>query len=350
VHVPADEAAAPTATPDVDATAAEIRSDIEQTRAEMSETIDALQEKLDPARIAQQVKEEIRDRAGEAYESAKESVKETVRDATIGRVERIVANVKDQFSGSPYRAGDDYRETRSSLMQTVRDNPFATALIGVGVGMLWMKRRSQSYGSRYDMDRGSYGGDRYVVGQEDFYSSRRAGDRYYAGRGYYAGAGERESSGLADKASDVADAAREKVSDVADAARDAAHRATDAVSSAASRVADTTREQAQYVAREARYRANEAGDMFERALEERPMAVGIAALALGALVGMALPETRVENRYMGETRDNLVENAKSVAQDTVQKAQRVAHEATQHLNDDAGQRAGEPSRTGTTVL
>lgn len=50
----------------------------------MSQTIDALQEKLDPARIAEQVKEQIRERATEAYDSAKESI----RDATIGRAER----------------------------------------------------------------------------------------------------------------------------------------------------------------------------------------------------------------------------------------------------------------------
>ncbi len=352
-----DDAAA-TDIDDADVVAAEIRSDIEQTRAEMSETIDALQEKLDPSRIAQQVKEEIRERAGEAYESAKESVKQSVRDATIGRVERIVDNVSDYFSHGTDRAGGAVRDTRPSFVQTMRDNPFATALIGVGVGMLWMNRRSQSYAPRYDTRRGVYGGDRYVVGHQDFNASR-SGDEYYAGRGYYSGSGyysgRGEESGLADKAANVAEAAREKAGDVADAARDAAHRATEAVSSAASRVADTTREQAEYVANEARYRADQAGDMFQRALEDNPMAVGIAAVALGALFGMALPETRVENEYMGQARDHLVQNAKSMAQDAVQKVQEVTHKVSENLKDDAGQEgasgsAGTPGRTPTTVL
>jgi len=240
----------------------------------------------------------------------------------------------------------------------MRDNPFATALIGVGVGMLWMNRRSQSYASRYDTRRGAYGGDRYVVGHQNF-NAPRSGDEYYAGRGYYSGSGyysgRGEESGLADKAANVAEAAREKAGDVADAARDAAHRATEAVSSAASRVADTTREQAEYVANEARYRADQAGDMFQRALEDNPMAVGIAAVALGALFGMALPETRVENQYMGEARDHLVQNAKSMAQEAVQKVQQVTHEVSENLKDDAGREsaaglAGTPERTGTTVL
>ena len=38
--------------------AAQIRSDIEHTRADLSDTINALQEKLDPTRIAEQVKEQ----------------------------------------------------------------------------------------------------------------------------------------------------------------------------------------------------------------------------------------------------------------------------------------------------
>ena len=240
----------------------------------------------------------------------------------------------------------------------MRDNPFATALIGVGVGMLWMNRRSRSYASRYDTRRGAYGGDRYVVGHQDFNASR-SGDQYYAGRGYYSGSGyrlrPRRRVRTGGQSCHVAEAAREKAGDVADAARDAAHRATEAVSSAASRVADTTREQAEYVANEARYRADQAGDMFQRALEDNPMAVGIAAVALGALFGMALPETRVENEYMGEARDHLVQNAKSMAQEAVQKVQQVTHEVSENLKDDAGREgatglAGTPERTGTTVL
>lgn len=47
----------------------QIRAEIQQTRAEMSETIDAIQEKLSPQRVMEQARE-------------------TVRDATVGRIER----------------------------------------------------------------------------------------------------------------------------------------------------------------------------------------------------------------------------------------------------------------------
>jgi hypothetical protein len=79
---------------DQNAEAAQIRSTIEQTRAEMSDTINALQEKLDPERISAQVKEKVMETAGDAMDAAKESV----RDATIGKAERMVSNVADTIS------------------------------------------------------------------------------------------------------------------------------------------------------------------------------------------------------------------------------------------------------------
>ena len=65
------------------------------------------------------------------------------------------------------------------------------------------------------------------------------------------------------------------------------------------------------------------------------MAVGVAALALGAAVGLVLPQTERENRLMGEARDSLVEKARGVAQETVEKVQAVAGEAQQAVKDEA---------------
>ena len=69
------------------------------------------------------------------------------------------------------------------------------------------------------------------------------------------------------------------------------------------------------------------------------MTLGIAALAAGALVGLSLPTTRVEGEYMGEARDRLMDQAKSVAQDTADKVQRVAGEAGRTFKD-AAQKEG----------
>ena len=269
--------------PDATPEAAHLRTGIERTRADMSETIDALQEKLDPARIAEQVKEQIREKAAEAYDAAKQSVKE----ATIGRAEKIVSSVSETVSDVTDRASTAVRDTGSSLVQYIRENPIPFALVGLGVGMLTMNRR-----------------------------------RPQPQQGYY-----RPSPPLTDRARSVA-------SDLTETARNAAERASTAVSSAADSVretvgsaVETTRQQLNTVSAQAAETARTARDRFTTTLQENPLALGVAALAAGAIVGLSVPSTRVEDEYMGEARDRLIDQAKSVAQETAQKIQHVAAEA-----------------------
>jgi hypothetical protein len=54
-------------------------------------------------------------------------------------------------------------------------------------------------------------------------------------------------------------------------------------------------------------------------LNENPLVIGVAAMATGALVAAALPTTEVEQHYMGEASETLVESAKDAAQDAVEK-------------------------------
>src|SRR5207302_455632 len=81
----------------------------------------------------------------------------------------------------------------------------------------------------------------------------------------------------------------------------------------------------------------------------RDVASGVAdkAREAGAIVGLALPTTRVEGEYMGETRDRLVDQAKTVAQEAVEKVQRVTEEAGRTLQD-AAQKEGLVSDTQTS--
>src|SRR5579864_5045650 len=62
---------------------AEIRVEIEQTQADLAETINAIQEKLNPQTLAEQAKDSIRETATGMVEQAKQ----TVREATIGKAE-----------------------------------------------------------------------------------------------------------------------------------------------------------------------------------------------------------------------------------------------------------------------
>jgi ElaB/YqjD/DUF883 family membrane-anchored ribosome-binding protein len=78
---------------------AEIRSNIEETRADMSETIDAIQEKLRPGHIVSQATE-------------------TVRNATVGKVKDMARSARETFGGGTpdsYGVGDRIRDNAIPL-------------------------------------------------------------------------------------------------------------------------------------------------------------------------------------------------------------------------------------------
>jgi ElaB/YqjD/DUF883 family membrane-anchored ribosome-binding protein len=90
----------------------------------MSETIDAIQERLSPRNLASQ---------------AKASVKE----ATVGRVKQAARNVSDSASN----IAESTKETAVDVAESVRHNPWPALLIGAGAAW-WLIDRSRR--SAYD--------------------------------------------------------------------------------------------------------------------------------------------------------------------------------------------------------
>ncbi len=78
-----------------------IRAEIERTRAEMSETIDAIQEKVSPQNIKEQAKEQAKGRA---------------------------------------------KGMNSNFMETIKQNPLPAAVAGIGLGWFFVSGRKQSSG------------------------------------------------------------------------------------------------------------------------------------------------------------------------------------------------------------
>lgn len=280
------------------AEAARLRSDIERTRAEMGETIDAIQEKLSP-------------------ENIKEQVVESVREATIGRVERAMGNVGEKISEvtepayeAVGRAGTVVRDTGSSVIEVIRRNPVPAALIGLGVGMLVLKmRRGRADGDDYD----------YAQGYEEY---DEESDEY--SYNYAAGQGPSRSRGET----------------VLGRAQSAVGGAVTGVQETAAGAASQARETAGRLGGNVQRGARAAGEQLQTTLQGNPLAVGAVAVALGAAVGLVMPSTRVENQYMGEARDNLVGMAQQAARDTMQKVQSVAQDAGRALQGD-GQGQGQ---------
>ncbi len=73
---------------------------------------------------------------------------------------------------------------------------------------------------------------------------------------------------------------------------------------------------------------------YEYYIEENPLAVGAVALALGAVVGFAIPLTTKENEYMGEYRDNVIEKAQATAQDALGTVKQMTSEAQKVITEE----------------
>jgi len=274
----------------------EIRETIEQTRAEMSETIDAIQERLSPSNLKEQVKEQVR----EQFEDAKE----VVREATIGKVEDMAQ-----------RASDTVSNTGMSIWNTIKANPIPAAMVGAGLIWMWRSgsnnaRRTAGYGADY---RSNWRSD---ASRPDYASG-------YSTSGY-SGSGRPSESGLMDRAA-------ETTSSLANRAADTIGSAVGQVQEKAGNLAVSTKETLSGVVDQAQHQVQRAEDRLQSALRDNPLAVGAVALSLGTAVGLALPQTRKENEWMGEARDTVMEKAQTVAQDTMQEVQRAAEKVSDEV-------------------
>jgi len=321
---------------------AEIRAGIEETRAEMSDTIEAIQERLNPQHLKEQVKDQVREQFQE--------VKATVREATIGKAEDMVRN-----------AGDTLDEARYGLMETIRQNPIPAALVGIGLGWLFMNRQSAP-NRRYNRYSGQA---RYYREGQPHYGDRQG----YTGRtsayadaygSTWADQGERSAKGTLHRVQDtagnvvnraqetvgaIADRTQETVGTIADRTQETVGNVVSQAQETASSVASQTQEAVGYIADQAQYQAQRVEDRLQRALYENPLAVGAVALAIGTAVGFSLPQTQRENELLGEARDTLIDRAQEVAQDTLEKVQQVAGDVVDQAQTTVQEKAKEHGLT-----
>jgi hypothetical protein len=98
------------------ATTTDIRKQIEHTRAEMSETIDAIQERLSPARLVN-------------------DAKESVKDATVGRVKRLTEATNRAL------ANGSGASTVRRVADAMKANPLPFAIAGVAIALACLGAR-----------------------------------------------------------------------------------------------------------------------------------------------------------------------------------------------------------------
>jgi ElaB/YqjD/DUF883 family membrane-anchored ribosome-binding protein len=303
---------------------AELRREIDRTRAQMDETFDLLEQKLTPG--------------------------------------QLMGEVWNLFRGGSTAGA-------SKLWQIAKEHPMPAAVIGLGVGWLLLdsgkdKTASSTRFQRYRSGDSDYRG--YGYGQEysrygNSYSGGYSGS-YYNSENRFAGSYDDDSEhegrlssaahrakdavgdvaesakdklgNAADSAKETLHDARERVGDLTDRARHQASHLTDRARHQASHLTDRARYQASHLKGQARYRASQARTGFWDKLEEQPLMVGAATLALGLLAGLSIPSTRKEDELMGETRDRLFDEVKDAGREALDKGKQVATAAVDTIKQE----------------
>jgi hypothetical protein len=128
----------------------------------------------------------------------------------------------------------------------------------------------------------------------------------------------------AETGSSLLDAAREKVKDVAESAKEKLGDAADWTRDKASDLGHQVAEKAADLGQQATRQARRARLGFWQAMEEKPLVVGAAVLALGLFIGLAIPSTDPEDELMGDARDRLLDNVKEAGHQALDPNHSVA--------------------------
>lgn len=260
----------------------QIQEEIERTRSDMTSKWSALEQKLSPRQVA-----------SDLFDMARE---------------RIIG------SGNG----------TSHMIEMIKQNPIPVALIGIGLG--WMVFSGRSTGrARYAEPRSPYAGS-------------AAGTYANAGRrGRETGRG---TGGIVDKVSDRAGTLSREVSERASAI-------TQGVSEKAHDYYDQARDQASGYYSQAKDRATGyygqardiAGATYSRVegtMQNNPLLVGGVGLAIGAAIGAVLPMTAQEQEYLGEARDQLLQQAGEYGHEAMARAREAAEAAGRAAYEEAG--------------
>jgi hypothetical protein len=236
----------------------------------------------------------------------------------------------------------------NKLVELARDHPVPAAVIGVGVGMMIRDASQKKTATRPGPYAAGYGYEGTSGGTSDY----QGGFPGTSARVYDEGPGA---------ASRAVHTAKERVADARDTVTDAARTAKETVADAAhtaketvSGVVDTARETARETAASMEERAvrfkqrthvqvRDAKIGFWQTLDEKPLVVGAAAIAVGLVAGLLIPNTERENEMLGDTRDEMLRRAQHKGREVFVKGKHVAEAAVETLKTEAREQGLTPS-------
>lgn len=189
-------------------------------------------------------------------------------------VDQAITYIKDGGAG----------QFTNNLGETIKQNPVPTALIGVGIAWLMM------------------GGSRAP-------QPTRSWER---------------SGGVTSRVSGAASGTSERTGEMMQSARTRVGRAREQAGDMAQGARHQMRDTAEQVRHQARSQAERARQSFTYWRREQPLVLGALGFALGAAFGAGLPPTEREDEFMGETRDQYVQQAREMGEEQLDKARQVA--------------------------
>lgn len=318
----------------------EIERQLEQERAGLAEDLDDLREKFSVDTMVRQAADQIRAHSGD-----------------IG----------------------------TAVSRAVKENPLAVAVTGVGLAWLIFGDKS---GQRSTRDHDDHY-DRYKDRRRDNYDPYAAQSSYYAGsRGSSSAMGstrrtggmhdddlpawarsvdhshhgtddhDQHGSSAKDRMKGASDSARNKLHETAGSVQDRAKALRERLSHGTEQLSEegrarvlAAREKAHHARETAMTRMNEGRDRAVDLFEEHPLIAGGLALAVGAALGAALPNTRFEDEHFGETSDELFHEAERIFAEEREKLgsamKETADDAADKIAQEVRNTAENATRTGT---
>lgn len=239
----------------------DLRRQIDSTREDLSETVNAIQDRLRPGRLASHAAKGVRDAA--------------------------VTRARDVADSEPVRHA--------------RANPLPLAMVGAGfVGLTWLAFAGRGEDA------------------ERRYPSRRRRDS------------DAGSGGLEYRTYASDDLARTSYGDLEE-------------DSSSWPGPEDLERRWEETSRRARHTARRAQGGFQRIWNENPLLIAAATAAAGAIVGLAVPETRREHELMGPARDSMVDSMQTRVREKVDQVGEAASNAVGSVQDAAKAAAGAAS-------
>jgi ElaB/YqjD/DUF883 family membrane-anchored ribosome-binding protein len=279
---------------------AQLEREAEQTRSQLAQTLDELRDRITPGQLVDQAVDYAKDSGGGLF------VRNLGRQATDNPlpVALIGAGVAWLMLSNGRRSANTAAINRAAETAIDRARQSMTDA-GARIGEFSQQAGSQA------REFGQETGDRVSDWTAD--TSARVTDARQRFRGMADNArrtaeqsAQQAMSSLSDRASSAYETAKSRAADAYDtaAAKQAASQMSNTVAGLSQRTAGATRDLLQFC-------------------KSQPLVLAGIGMALGAIVGALLPATETEDQLMGETSDQMKDQARQTAENQYEKAKGV---------------------------